>query len=85
MSATVSEDNIGIFTREVEIESLKTSLKFYQKEIGDVSCVIWDASLVLAHYIERRAVQNQWPLEGKKVIELGAGVGCVGILTACFG
>jgi hypothetical protein len=25
-----------------------------QKEVGDVSCVIWDAALVLAKYLEAR-------------------------------
>ncbi|KAJ1521966.1 hypothetical protein ONE63_002297 [Megalurothrips usitatus] len=75
----------GVFTREFEVETLKTCLQFYQKEMGDVSCVIWDASLVLARYLEKRVEQDPLSLKSLKVIELGAGVGCVGILAACFG
>lgn len=78
-------DDSCFFAREFEVESLNTVLKFYQKEIGDVSCVIWDASLVLARYLEKRAETNPTSLKNRKIVELGAGVGCVGILAACFG
>ena len=75
----------SLFAREYEIESLNSTLKFYQKEIGDVSCVVWDASLVLARFLEKRAETNPTSLKNIKVVELGAGVGCVGIVAACFG
>jgi len=44
----------GIFKRKFEINSFGKSLTLCQKEVGDVSCVIWDAALVLAKYLETR-------------------------------
>lgn len=85
VSAAVGGEENGLFTREFQVDSLNTSLQFYQKEMGDVSCVIWDASLVLARYLEKRATENPSSLKNVKIVELGAGVGCVGVLAACFG
>ncbi|KAJ9585072.1 hypothetical protein L9F63_020580 [Diploptera punctata] len=74
----------GFFTRELEINS--KTLTFYQKEIGDVSCVVWDAALVLSKYLERRYNNNdKLCLKEKSILELGAGLGCVGLTAACLG
>ncbi|XP_015522597.1 protein N-lysine methyltransferase METTL21D-like isoform X1 [Neodiprion pinetum] len=77
-----------VFTREFELESRNVTLTLYQKEVGDVSCVVWDASLVLAKYLDVLCSENRlgknW-LVGKKVLELGAGLGCVGMTAACLG
>ncbi|XP_046740628.1 protein N-lysine methyltransferase METTL21D-like [Diprion similis] len=77
-----------VFTREFEVESRKVTLTLYQKEVGDVSCVVWDASIVLAKYLDVLCSENRlgkdW-LVGKKVLELGAGLGCVGMTAACLG
>lgn len=81
----IIESNEHYFTRTLELDSLESPLTFYQREIGDVSCVIWDASLVLAHYLENRAKQNPSAWKDIRAVELGAGVGCVGIVAACLG
>jgi hypothetical protein len=44
----------GVFIRKFEISSCSKFLTLCQKEVGDVSCVIWDAALVLAKYLEAR-------------------------------
>jgi hypothetical protein len=44
----------GVFKSKFEINSFGKSLTLSQKEVGDVSCVIWDATLVLATYLEAR-------------------------------
>ena len=44
----------GVFIRKFEINSCGKSVTLCQKEVGDVSCVIWDAALVLATYLEAR-------------------------------
>ena len=44
----------GVFIRKFEINSCGKSVTLCQKEVGDVSCVIWDAALVLAKYLEAR-------------------------------
>lgn len=77
-----------IFTRIFEIESEKKELTLYQQNVGDVSCVVWDAALVLAKYLDVLSTDERlggnW-LVGKKILELGAGVGCVGMTAACLG
>ncbi|XP_001604308.2 protein-lysine methyltransferase METTL21D [Nasonia vitripennis] len=73
-----------IFIRNLTLDSCDTCLTFLQKKIGDVSCVIWDAALVLAKYLDKTSQKNKW-LKGKRVLELGAGLGCAGIVAACFG
>ena len=76
--------NNDVFTRELELESCNQTLTLYQQIIGDVSCVVWDAAIVLAKYLDLTCRDNNW-LNGKKVLELGAGIGCVGMAAACFG
>ncbi|KAJ4433575.1 hypothetical protein ANN_15884 [Periplaneta americana] len=77
----------GLFTRELDINSCgkSTSLTLYQKEVGDVSCVVWDAAIVLAKYLETRCNNTPNWLRGRTAVELGGGLGCVGLTAACFG
>lgn len=80
-------DDSSYFTREFELDCCEKPLTLYQKEVGEVSCVVWDAALVLAKYLEvtcSKQESKNW-LCGKNVLELGAGVGCVGLTAACFG
>jgi len=49
----------GVFIRKFAIDSCGKSLTLCQKEVGDVSCVIWDAALVLAKYLEARCNDMQ--------------------------
>ncbi|CAJ1051727.1 uncharacterized protein si:ch211-159e12.5 isoform X1 [Xyrichtys novacula] len=46
-----------------------------------VAAPVWEAALQLCRYFEEQSVE----LRGKRVIELGAGTGVVGILAACMG
>lgn len=73
------------FIRSFELESRQATLNFHQKIEGDVSCVVWDASIVLAKYLERKFLETSDYFKNKNVLELGAGVGCVGITAACLG
>lgn len=73
-----------IFIRDLMLESCDTRLTFLQSKIGDVNCVIWDAALVLAKYLDKTSKKSKW-LKGKQVLELGAGLGCAGIVAACLG
>jgi hypothetical protein len=43
---------VSVFIRKFEINSCGKSLTFCRKKVGDVSCVVWDATLVLAKYLE---------------------------------
>lgn len=80
MSAPITET----FVREIE-KNNEDIIKIHQLEIGDVGCVVWDAALVLSKYFETADFNHGTLLEGKKVIELGAGTGVVGIMAATFG
>ncbi|XP_060067340.1 protein N-lysine methyltransferase METTL21A-like [Ylistrum balloti] len=50
------------------------------KTLG-IAAVVWDAAIVLCEYLEK----NVELVNGKKVIELGAGSGIVGIVAALLG
>ena len=43
-----------MFTREIDFESVGESLQLKQEVEGDVGCVVWDAAIVLAKYLEVR-------------------------------
>lgn len=73
------------YFRNFDLESVDVTLKFRQQEYGDVNCVVWDAALVLAKYLEVLYMENNKIFECKNVIELGSGLGCVGLAAACFG
>ncbi|KOB68255.1 Methyltransferase-like protein 21D [Operophtera brumata] len=74
-----------LFPREIDIEVCLKTLKIYQKIEGDVNCVVWDASLVLAKYLETMSSQKSEFLSGIKVLELGSGLGVVGLTAATLG
>lgn len=74
-----------LFPREIDIEVCLKTLKIYQKIEGDVNCVVWDASLVLAKYLETMSHQKSDFLSGIRVLELGSGLGVVGLTAATLG
>lgn len=74
-----------LFPREIDIEVCLKTLKIFQKLEGDVNCVVWDASLVLAKYLETMSQQRAEFLSGLKVLELGSGLGVVGLTAATLG
>ena len=71
------------FVREVELEL--GILEIIQKFEGDVGCVVWDAAITLTKYIDGPTFKKQHHLNGKNVIELGAGTGIVGLTAAVQG
>ena len=76
-----------LFLREFETKCGEI-MKINQCEIGDVGCVVWDAALVLASYLETNDWVNdsgQNCLSNKTVLELGAGTGLVGLQAAHLG
>ena len=44
----------GVFIRKFLIKSCGKSLTLCQKEVGDVSCVVWDAALVTDHLVHSK-------------------------------
>lgn len=73
------------YFRHFDLESINVTLKFCQQEYGDVNCVVWDAALVLAKYLETLYIKQNDTFLSKSIIELGSGLGCVGLAAACFG
>lgn len=73
------------FVRDFDIDVLDTTLQLSQKIQGDVGCVVWDAAIVLAKYLEKLFEKNVETFKNLNVIELGSGVGCVGLTAACLG
>lgn len=74
-----------LFPREIDIEVCLKTLRIFQKMEGDVNCVVWDASLVLAKYLETMCQTKPEFLSGLRVLELGSGLGVVGLTAATLG
>ncbi|KAM6074048.1 protein N-lysine methyltransferase METTL21D isoform 1-T1 [Chlamydotis macqueenii] len=68
------------FVRELERRG-GPALRLEQRAAGGVGCVVWDAALVLAKFLETGVC----PLARRHVLELGAGTGAVGIMAATLG
>ncbi|KAL5015334.1 hypothetical protein ScPMuIL_009604 [Solemya velum] len=77
-----SMDNL--FSREI-VRNDEVCLKINQCEIGDVGCVVWDAAIVLAKYLETKDFDCGKKWKGARVVELGAGTGILGIMCASLG
>ncbi|CAJ1073658.1 protein-lysine methyltransferase METTL21D [Xyrichtys novacula] len=81
-------DDSKYFVREIDKNDGRT-LKVKQCYLGDVGCVVWDAAIVLAKYLETKQFYD--PCSGvsawtdKRVLELGAGTGAVGLMAAALG
>ncbi|KAK2826092.1 hypothetical protein Q5P01_020306 [Channa striata] len=81
-------DDCKYFVREIEKNDGR-SIKVNQCYLGDVGCVVWDAAIVLSKYLETKQFYdpslgtNIWA--GKRVVELGAGTGVVGLMAATLG
>ncbi len=73
------------FSRDFDVESTSKTLSLLQHTVGDVGCVVWDAALVLAAYLDRRHGVQGTRLDSARVLELGAGTGCVGLVAAALG
>ncbi|XP_038612667.1 protein-lysine methyltransferase METTL21D [Tachyglossus aculeatus] len=74
------------FVRTVEKRD-GSVLRLQQYGSGGVGCVVWDAALVLAKYLETPGFcgRGARPLRRRAVLELGAGTGAVGLMAATLG
>ncbi|KAK9818122.1 hypothetical protein WJX72_007470 [[Myrmecia] bisecta] len=68
--------------RELSLGSCTLQIAEHKHLQDEAGAVIWDAGLVLVHYL---AHQTGDYLEGKRVIELGAGTGVAGLTAASLG
>ncbi|CAH0388924.1 unnamed protein product [Bemisia tabaci] len=74
-----------LFDKQYPMITSNITLHFRQNVTGNHSgCYLWDSSRELADYLERSCLKNNW-IRGKNVLELGAGLGCAGVATACLG
>lgn len=77
-------DTRQVFVREIE-KNDGTMLSVNQFAVGDVGCVVWDAALVLLKYMETADFDCGRGWQGKRILELGAGTGVVGIQASILG
>lgn len=75
----------AFFVRSIDRRDA-AALEIHQIQTGDVGVVVWDAALVLTHYLEaeNHRQQGKW-LVGKTVVELGCGTGVVAVEAASRG
>ena len=75
----------NLFIRELEFKD--ATLEIYQELEGDVGCVVWDAAITLAKYIDGEYFRKKEKFDdgGNNVLELGAGTGIVGLAAATAG
>lgn len=71
------------FTRELECGG--KSLRIKQLYVGDVGCVVWDAAIVLCKVLENANYFPSGYWEGKRLVDLGAGTGVVGLAAGALG
>eukprot|EP00877_Chromochloris_zofingiensis_P008479 jgi/Chrzof1/3885/Cz13g12040.t1 len=72
--------------REVEVSPDRVvKVSEYQQLENEVGAVVWDAGLVLANYLIKQAREGHVSFTGKRVLELGAGTGIAGLVTAALG
>lgn len=69
---------ILVFQFQVEV-------KLWQESSGSEAVVVWDAALVLAFFLQKHREQLDLHTGPKRVLELGAGTGVVGIVAAIQG
>ncbi|XP_054708914.1 protein N-lysine methyltransferase METTL21D-like [Uloborus diversus] len=86
VSIPVKNDTDGNFefVRELEVESCDKDLKIHQYTVGDVGCVVWDAGIALAKYLDHSNNANN-SFVSKTVIDIGSGTGVVGLFAAALG
>ena len=82
-------DALTSFVREVHCAG--SCLQIKQLYVGDVGCVVWDAALVLAKFLENPihfpppSCESLGFWKGKRVIDIGAGTGIVGLAAGVLG
>jgi len=74
-----------MFEREIRLDTSDLVVRIDQQETGDVGCVVWDACLVLAKYLDKRKGEEEDFLTNQTVLELGAGTGALGIIASLLG
>ena len=65
------------------IPSLQSEILVPQKDVGEEAVVVWDSALVLSYFLVKHCKEFVNP--HTKVLELGAGTGAVGLVTAALG
>jgi len=78
------ESSSSSFSREVPCAG-GAVLAIKQLYVGDVGCVVWDAALVLAKFLENGVHFRSDFWRGKKVIDIGSGTGVVGLAAGVLG
>ena len=73
------------FIREVYCCNNEKCLRIKQMYVGDVGCVVWDAALALSAFLSQVDYFPASFWSGRRVIELGAGTGVVGLVAATLG
>lgn len=70
-----------VISVENTLEKAAKEVKVPQRDCGEEAVVVWDAGLVLLHFLEKH---QQEFVHGKNILEIGAGTGAVGLTAAAL-
>ena len=77
-SGTDTLFNLDLFGLNIEIQQAPDLPPLVAKDVGH-GAVVWDAAIIFAKYLEHSPKFSGNSLEGKRIIELGAGTGLSGL------
>jgi len=82
LEKSYTEQYVKPFTFEIAGTSVSIKQKFYDSP-QTIGWTVWDGSIVLSKYLEKQFSKNYF--QNKRIIELGAGCGLVGIVAGLLG
>lgn len=75
-----------LVTRKIELDvDEPITLSIGQSCFGTVGALVWDGSLVVIRYFEKRYKRDRNVFRNKKVLELGAATGICSVALAAMG
>jgi predicted nicotinamide N-methyase len=70
---------------EIDLENNYKELEILQDTSFGYAGEVWDAALVLSHFLINKSKKHNFSLKGKKILELGSGTGIGGLMCSSLG
>lgn len=70
---------------EIDLENNYKEIEILQDSSYGYAGEVWDAALVLSHFLVNKSKKHNFSLKDKKILELGSGTGIAGIMCSMLG